>query len=112
MAHRRVSDADGYLRVLGKDAEFAKARSLRLGQEIQADADRARDRLGAVGLVARIEGDEALGVEPLVRARNGDGERLVGLDDAIAQEAIDDLQEQRPFAESGGELRKVLRLRA
>ena len=97
-------DADGDLRVLGKDAEFAETRALCLGQEFEADPDRARDRLGAIGLVARIEDDKALGVEPPVRAGDRHGQRLVRLDNPIAQEAVDDLQELRPFAEARGEL--------
>ena len=104
-------DADGNVRVLGKDAEFAEARPLRLGQKVETDADRARDRLGAFGLVARIEGRQTLRVEALVGARDRDRQRLAAFD-AIAQEAVDDLEQQRPFAETRGEVREARRARA
>src|SRR5208337_4465175 len=65
------NDPDGDVDVLRKYAEFAEAQAFRLGQEFDADADGARDSLGAVGRVARIEGDKTLGVEPFVHARDG-----------------------------------------
>ena len=105
-------DADGNVRILRKHAEFAEARAFGLGQKVEADADRARDRLVAVALVARIEHAEALGVEPLVRAGDRDGQRLVRLHDAVAQEAVDDLEQLRPFAEPRGEVREAARARA
>ena len=52
-------NADRDVRVLGKNRQFPKARALRLGQEVEADADRARDCLGAIGRRG-VEDDEAL----------------------------------------------------
>ncbi len=61
-------DANRDVGVFGKDAELAKTRALVLIEEVEADPDRAGDGLGALSFIARIESDEALGVEPLVGA--------------------------------------------
>ena len=53
-------------------------------------------------LVAGVEDGEALRVEPFVGARRRDRQRLAVVD-AIAQKAVDDLQEKRPFAQPGRE---------
>ena len=58
----------------------------------------------------RIEDFEALGVEPLVGAGDRRRQRLLGPNDAVAQEAVDDLEKLRPFAEPRGELRQICTL--
>ncbi len=93
-------DANRNVRVLGKDSKLAETLAFGLGQKVEADADRERDRVGALCLVARIEGDEALRVEPLVGARDRDRQRLAGLD-AIAQEAVDDLERGAAIRRAG-----------
>ena len=75
-------------------------------QEVQADADRAGNSLGAFRLVARVERCQALAIEPHVDIDNRPFQRLL-LRHSIAQESIDELQEQCPLANTGSKFAKL-----
>jgi hypothetical protein len=61
------SDADGDVHILRKDCKFAKPQPLFLGYLSKADINGLSDRPGAFCFIARVEGDESLGVELVVR---------------------------------------------
>ena len=79
-----LNDPHRDLRVLGKHRKLTETRPLRLGQQIEADADRARNGLGALRLITWIEDAEPFGVEPPVRAGDRHGQRFAGPDHAVA----------------------------
>ena len=98
--------AERNIGVLGKDAKLAEPRLSPFIQEVEAHADRAGNRVGAVRLVARVERCQALAVEPHVHVGNRPFQRLL-LGYTIAQECINELQEQCPLAKAASKFAKL-----
>jgi hypothetical protein len=96
-------NANRNLCILWKDAKLAEPLAFGLGQKVEADANCERDGVSALSLVTLVEGRKALLVEPHIGARDGDRQRFPILDE-IAQEPVDDLDEERPLAKAGCEV--------
>ena len=102
----QLDRADRDRDVLGEDGELGEAGALVGGEEVEAEADGLGDGIGAGLGIAGVEGGEAALVEQPARIGDGVGERGLGADGAVAQGAVDEAQEERPFAEAGGECGK------
>ena len=95
-------DADGDVRVLGKNAKLAEPRPLVGIEQIEIDANCCGDRLVAAVVVLGlgiVEGGQALGGQPLPGLGDGAGQRQLVLGDAVAQKTVGELQELRPVVQ-------------
>ena len=93
------TDADGHVRVLGERRKLAEARLLALGEKLQADRKRLVDGAMTGGVVPGVERRKTARLQAPVDVGNRLCERPAPAEHAVAQEAVDEGELQRPFPE-------------